>query len=164
MLQRKILSLSNTSLFESETIFSWKIISQRKKLLLWIYVRWPSSHLWFNGRRKSPVAGLNWNPWFKNKNLKKARMYRTWLRNIFLRNKFGEKWIKTNIGIFLPGSPRKAKVVNYGTLNTKILWDKFWGSVKPLCWGKRLAMIKSFWQKNIKNRRRKNCKIAWPTY
>ena len=82
---------------------------EKNKLLLWIYVRWPSSHLWFNGWRKSPVAGLNWNPWFKNKNLKKARMHRTWLRNIFLRNKFGEKWIKTNIGIFLPGSPEKQR-------------------------------------------------------
>ena len=40
MLQRKILSLSNLSLFESETIFSRKIISERKaKLLLWIYDR-----------------------------------------------------------------------------------------------------------------------------
>ena len=32
MLQRKILSLSNLSLFESETIFSRKIISERKKI------------------------------------------------------------------------------------------------------------------------------------
>ena len=40
MLQRKILSLSNLSLFESETIFWRKIISERKaKLLLWIYAR-----------------------------------------------------------------------------------------------------------------------------
>ena len=30
MLHRKILSLSNLSLFESETIFSWKIISEKK--------------------------------------------------------------------------------------------------------------------------------------
>ena len=35
MLWRKILSLSNLSLFESETIFSWKINSERKK---WIIV------------------------------------------------------------------------------------------------------------------------------
>ena len=34
MLQRKILSLSNLSLFESETIFSWKNISERKKLII----------------------------------------------------------------------------------------------------------------------------------
>ena len=32
MLRRKILSLSNLSLFESETIFSRKIISERKKI------------------------------------------------------------------------------------------------------------------------------------
>ena len=31
MLRRKILSLSNLSLFESKTIFSWKIISEKKK-------------------------------------------------------------------------------------------------------------------------------------
>ena len=31
MLWRKILPLSNLSLFESETIFSWKIISEREK-------------------------------------------------------------------------------------------------------------------------------------
>ena len=63
MLQRKILSLSNLSLFESESIFSWKIISERKnKILLWIYARQLSSQLWFNGQQKSPVAGLNWNP------------------------------------------------------------------------------------------------------
>ena len=31
MLQGKILSLSNLSLFESKTIFSWKIISEKKK-------------------------------------------------------------------------------------------------------------------------------------
>ena len=64
MSQRKILSLSNLSLFESETIFSRKIISERKaKLLLWIYAWWLSGHLWFNNQRKSPVIGLNWNPW-----------------------------------------------------------------------------------------------------
>ena len=34
MLQRKILSLSNLSLFESETIFSRKIISERKKQII----------------------------------------------------------------------------------------------------------------------------------
>ena len=34
MLQRKILSLSNLSLFESETIFSWKIISEKKIIVL----------------------------------------------------------------------------------------------------------------------------------
>ena len=61
-LQRKILSLSTLSLFESETILSWKIFSEKKKLLLWIYACRLSSHLWFNGRWKSPVAGLNWNP------------------------------------------------------------------------------------------------------
>ena len=64
MLQRKILSLSNLSLFESETIFSRKIISERKaKLLLWIYAWRLSGHLWFNNRRNLPVVGLNWNPW-----------------------------------------------------------------------------------------------------
>ena len=34
MLRRKLLSLSNLSLFESETIFSRKIISQRKKKII----------------------------------------------------------------------------------------------------------------------------------
>ena len=34
MLQRKILSLSNLSLFESETIFSWKIISEKKYIVV----------------------------------------------------------------------------------------------------------------------------------
>ena len=48
MLQRKILSLSNLSLFEKETIFSQKIISEKKKSLLWIYARQLSGHLWFN--------------------------------------------------------------------------------------------------------------------
>ena len=63
MLQRKILSLSNLSLFESETIFPRKIISERKtKLLLWIYVWQLSGYLWFNGRGKWPVASLNRDP------------------------------------------------------------------------------------------------------
>ena len=35
---------------------------EKNKLLLWIYARWLSSHLWFNGRRKSSVAVLSWNP------------------------------------------------------------------------------------------------------
>ena len=34
MLWRKILSLSNLSLFESETVFSRKIISERKKYIV----------------------------------------------------------------------------------------------------------------------------------
>ena len=34
MLRKKILSLSNLSLFESETIFSRKIISERKKIVV----------------------------------------------------------------------------------------------------------------------------------
>ena len=34
LLSEKILSLSNLSLFESETMFSRKIISQRKKLII----------------------------------------------------------------------------------------------------------------------------------
>ena len=35
------------------------IIQKEKKILLWIYARRLSSHLCFNGRRKSLVAGLN---------------------------------------------------------------------------------------------------------
>ena len=62
ILQSKILSLSNLSLFESETIFSKKIFHKEKKLLLWIYAWWLSGHLWFNGQRKLLVAGPNWNP------------------------------------------------------------------------------------------------------
>ena len=38
MLQRKILSLSNLSLFESETIFSRKIISERKNTLFYRFI------------------------------------------------------------------------------------------------------------------------------
>ena len=63
MLQRKILSLSNLWLFESETIFSQKIISEQKNKLLWIYAQQLSGHLWFNGRWKLLVASLKWNPW-----------------------------------------------------------------------------------------------------
>ena len=35
---------------------------EKNKLLLWVYSRRLSGHLWFNDRQKSPVAGLNWNP------------------------------------------------------------------------------------------------------
>ena len=63
ILQSKILSLSNLSLFESETIFSTTTISEGKK---WIIVMdlCPATFksLWFNGWRKSAVASLNWNP------------------------------------------------------------------------------------------------------
>ena len=61
MLQRKILSLSNVSLFESvKPSFHEKLFQKEKnKLLLWIYARQLSSHMWFNSRRKSLVAGLN---------------------------------------------------------------------------------------------------------
>ena len=100
MLRRKILSLSNLSLFETEKLFQKeksKLHCTRKikfsikdfsskcdqirsflricshllekslienfifcaVLLLWIYSRRPSGYLWFNGPRKSPVAGLN---------------------------------------------------------------------------------------------------------
>ena len=48
MLWRKILSLLNLSLFESETIFSRKIISERKNKFLWIYARQLSGHLWLD--------------------------------------------------------------------------------------------------------------------
>ena len=61
MLRRKI--LSNILLFESETIFSWKNISERKNKFLWIYVWQLLGHLWFNCWWKLLVAGLNWNPW-----------------------------------------------------------------------------------------------------
>ena len=43
MLRRKMLSLANLSLLESETIFSRKIISE-KKLLLCIYAQRLSGH------------------------------------------------------------------------------------------------------------------------
>ena len=40
--------------------FHKKLFQEEKnKLLLWIYVRRLSGYLWFNARRKSPVAGLN---------------------------------------------------------------------------------------------------------
>ena len=32
---------------------------EKNKLLLWIYARRFSSHLWFNGQQKLPVASLN---------------------------------------------------------------------------------------------------------
>ena len=69
MLRRKMLSLANLSLLESETIFSRKIISE-KKLLLCIYAQRLSGHSWFNGWRKSLVTGLNWNPWVRERNIK----------------------------------------------------------------------------------------------
>ena len=48
MLRRKNLSLSNLLLFESETIFSRKIISGRKnELWLWIHAWQLSGNLWF---------------------------------------------------------------------------------------------------------------------
>ena len=43
--------------------FHEKLFQKEKNKLLWIYARWLSSHLWFNGRWKLPVAGLNWNLW-----------------------------------------------------------------------------------------------------
>ena len=49
MLQIKILSLSNLSLFESETIFSWKIISERN----YCYGFMPGD---FQVIRRSPVS------------------------------------------------------------------------------------------------------------
>ena len=43
-----------------KTSFHEKLSQKEKtKLLLWIYARRLSSRLWFNDRRKSPVAGLN---------------------------------------------------------------------------------------------------------
>ena len=54
MLQRKILSLSNISLFESvKPSFHEKLFQKEEnRLLLWICARQLSSHLWFNGWRK----------------------------------------------------------------------------------------------------------------
>ena len=64
MSRRKILSLSNLSLSESETIYLFtKNISERKKINF-CYTFMPGDfhvHLWFDGRWKSPFAGLNWN-------------------------------------------------------------------------------------------------------
>ena len=51
MLLRKMLSLANLPLFESETIFSRKIISEKNKFL-WIYAWQLSGQLWFNGQQK----------------------------------------------------------------------------------------------------------------
>ena len=58
MLLRKMLSLANLPMFESETIFSRKIISEKNKFL-WIYARQLSGQLWFNGQQKLLVASLN---------------------------------------------------------------------------------------------------------
>ena len=63
MFWRKILSLSNLSFFESEPSFHKKLFQKEKnKLLIWFYAWQLSSHLWFNGRQKLLVAGINWNP------------------------------------------------------------------------------------------------------
>ena len=61
ILQRKILQLSNLSLFETETIFSQKnkLRKKKSKLLLWICARQLSGHLWFNGSQKLLVTSLN---------------------------------------------------------------------------------------------------------
>ena len=61
ILQRKILQLSNLSLFETETIFSQKnkLRKKKNKLLLWICARQLSGHLWFNGSQKLLVTSLN---------------------------------------------------------------------------------------------------------
>ena len=56
MLRRKVVSLSNLSLFKSETIISRKIISERK--ICHCDAPGLSDHLWFNGQQKSLVAGL----------------------------------------------------------------------------------------------------------
>ena len=42
---------------------------EKNKLLLWIYARRLSSHLWSNGWQKLPVTGLNWNLWEPQSNL-----------------------------------------------------------------------------------------------
>ena len=44
---------------------------EKNKLLLRISARQLSGYLWFNGRRKSPVAGLNRNPCLLKKSLMK---------------------------------------------------------------------------------------------
>ena len=56
MLQRKILSLSNLSLFEKETIFSQKIISEKKN---YCYGFMPGNFQVICGS----MLNLNWNPW-----------------------------------------------------------------------------------------------------
>ena len=65
MLRRKILSLYQSYQFPAE-IFPHLLEKSLIEnfifcavLLLWIYSRRPSGYLWFNGPRKSPVAGLN---------------------------------------------------------------------------------------------------------
>ena len=57
MLQKKVLLLSNLSLFVLS--FDEKLFQKEKKILLWVYARRLSDHLWFSCRRNSPVAGLN---------------------------------------------------------------------------------------------------------
>ena len=48
---------------EMKSSFDEKLFQKEKdKLLLWIYAWRLSGHLWFNGRQKSPVAWLSWNP------------------------------------------------------------------------------------------------------
>ena len=97
MLRRKTLSLSNLSLFESEIIFSWKIISERKnKLLLWIYARRLSGPLWFSGRRKLPVTGLNWNSWREALPLQVFQNcpWKSWITDI-------KKWLWLTVFFFL---------------------------------------------------------------
>ena len=60
MLQIKILYYQIYHCLKVKPSFHKKLFQKEKnKLLLWIYARQLSDHLWFNGQQKSPVADLD---------------------------------------------------------------------------------------------------------
>ena len=84
-------------------------------------------------QKKKYVRG-NQSP-FMNKDLSKAIMKRTKLRNIFLKNRTEENRNHyTKQRNFCVTLLRKSKIEFYGSLNVKNLRDnkKFWGVVKPV--------------------------------
>ena len=63
MLRRKNLIIIKSIIVGKWNHLFMKNYFRKKKLLLWIYARRLSGHLWFNGRQKLPVTGLNWISW-----------------------------------------------------------------------------------------------------
>ena len=105
--------------------------------------------------RKKYTRG-NHMPFF-NKDLSKAIMTRTKLRNIFLQNKSEENKIRyTKQRNFCVSLLRKTKKQYYQNLNEKSVVDNklFWKTVKPFLSEKMSGMDKTHWIENnelIKN-------------
>ena len=74
---------------------------ERKKLLLWIYARRHTGKLWFNGRRKSLVAGLNWNPSGLYQLFLKFIIYLCW-RTLFFKIAIAPTHVKWWASFFWP--------------------------------------------------------------